>query len=174
MNLRKRSSIFFATIAALGLFAVSQPARAQPAQAYPATLITTNATQLTNAFLHASTNNYGQTVNAPLVTFRCDEYDYAGISITQSATAATTGTGTYVVQMSEDGGVTYETNPTNQLAAALNGTNAVNTRFTLDLHGVDHFRIYQTWNTNASADITNVVFKVRLKSPKYGAKQATQ
>lgn len=148
---------------------------AQVAGVYP--LITGNAgipALSTNViYVINGTNYFGNPGTASNLVQTVSEFDYAGLTFSMAGTAATISAPVGVrVFQSKDNGFTFEPNPSYTFSVSASGafTNTVVTN--LDVHGSSHIAFVVFNNTGGYA--TNVLLEVYLKSPKYGAKAATQ
>jgi hypothetical protein len=160
-----------AALAAMFTLAVD----AQVAGVYP--LITGNAgipAQTTNEIIvNGNTIIYGNPGTASNLVQTVSEFDYVGLTFSMAGTAATISAPVGVrVFQSKDNGFTFEPNPSYTFSVTAAGafTNTVVTN--LDVHGSSHIA-FQVFN-NTGGYATNVLLEVNLKSPKYGAKAATQ
>lgn len=104
------------------------------------------------------------------------EYDNVGLTWSFTfPTGSTNGVAHLSVYKSFDNGQTYEVNPSftyvpTPTAALAPGTWTTNT--SLSVAGVTHLAF--SLDNNTVGFISNVVLRVNLKSPKYGAKASTQ
>lgn len=174
MRLMKNISRRIAVCAALALAISILIAHAQRATQYPLSFITTNTAPLTNAINSASTNYFNQGSSNTMI-WPVGEFDNVGFSLTYAGTAASTATGKAIFVRSFDNAAHFETVPipANTIPMLLAGTAAQNVCSNLDLRGATHVELLNIENS-AAVGITNITIAPNLKSPKYGARQATQ
>lgn len=148
-------------------------AQAQRATVYPITFLATNtpAPGTTNAVMATSTNTFLNSSNTIFIT--CSEFDWVGLDLRCAGTSSSTGNLIFPVARSFNNGATFETSPTNNFIVTLNGTTAVEQLFVIDAHCATHLAITSCLNSNAVGG-TNFSGYWVLKSPKFGAKAATQ
>ena len=149
----------FSFLAAVAI-ATAIPARAQKAGLY--TLL--NAVPVAAV----ATNTYTISSN---IMVACYEYDHVGLTWT---VASTTNSSTVLrISQSFDGGNTLEANPMFVQTIAASGSGIKTYATNLTTFGATHLYITALENGTAGGSTTNTV-QVYLKSPKLGARQATQ
>jgi hypothetical protein len=115
-----------------------------------------------------STNIYGLPGTYSNLCISVDEFDYVGFTWKYGVGS----NATVQVFKSMDNQVTYEANPSYSFSGPTTSSGAFSTNALLDVHGVSHLAFVLQ---NASTiDESNAYLIVNLKSPKWGAKQATQ
>jgi hypothetical protein len=115
-----------------------------------------------------STNIYGLPGTYSNLCMSVDEFDYVGFTWKYGAGS----NATVQVFKSMDNQVTYEAIPSFSFSGPATSSGAFSTNALLDVHGVSHLAFVLK---NASTiDESNALVEINLKSPKFGAKQATQ
>jgi hypothetical protein len=167
---------YFATLTATVLtfaFAPNAPAQ-QAGLHYVETSLSGGSSRIpagtTNVIANGltSTNIYGLPSTITNLCLSVREFDYVGFhwSYGVGSNAAV------MVFKSFDNGATYEDNPSFLFSGPATSSSAFSTNALLDVHGVTHLAFVLQ---NASTiDESNALVKINLKSPKFGAKQATQ
>ena len=148
------------------LLALTLPAAAQVAGNY--TFGISNA-------VSANTTNLSAVATTPARAdvLRCDEFCYAGLSVSFKPGTAVTGNLTLRFAVSMDG-LNFCKAPALTFAAPLNNTTLTTASGgSLDLHGVTHIQLYAVENTNG-VDVASLYVTMFLKSPKFGARPATR
>jgi hypothetical protein len=181
----KPNRIFLALAFCLGLAAVAPRVEAQKAQVYTYlsggnTIIPTLATNqfvvsgITNQF--GSPTSYFPTASNMVATVA--EYNDVGLTWGFVApVGSTNATVNLKIYKSFDNGVSYESTPSFSYAITPTAINAaagtvLGTNLDLSVPGVSHLAF--SLDNNTAGYVTNVVLKLNDKSPKYGARAATQ
>lgn len=108
--------------------------------------------------------------NTNLWTMNVAQFDYVGL--TWAFTGTATSTNDLLIFKSYDKGLTFETVPSFQYLGIAPGAAAFETNGSLDVHGVTTLAF--VLKSRGTTYTTNNLLEVNLKSPKYGAKPATQ
>jgi hypothetical protein len=167
-------------IAAVITLGIAFTASAQKAQTYTLAGLTGGTAVIpiasTNTFnpTSASTNTFNVPNGATFVTntlsLTCSEFDKPAVTFAFTGTA--TSTNSIAVYRSYDDGRSYEAVPTFSATGIAPGAASFITNAVIDATGASSIALKVT-GTGTTAS-TNALLEVRLKSPKYGAKAATQ
>jgi hypothetical protein len=152
--------------AVLPIFALApRPAQAQKAGLYEVLTANSLAAGATNTWTIGSTTN---------LVINCSEFDNVGFALIES------GPGTNSAQIvrfykSFDGGNTFETSSSFSFTTPTKATTQTQfaTGTNISTVGVTHLAIGSVENGTAGGTATNTL-RFYLKSPKYGARQASQ
>jgi hypothetical protein len=155
-------------------------ASAQKAQTYPLAGLTGGTAVIpinsTNTFnpTSTSTNSFnvpnGATFQTNTLSLTCSEFDKPAVTFAFTGTA--TSTNGIAVYRSYDDGRSYEKVPAFSATSIAPGAASFITNAVIDATGASSIALVVT-GTGTTAS-TNALLEVRLKSPKYGAKAATQ
>ena len=141
----------------------------------------------TNCFIAAGTTNLyaangpGNIVSDPLMTepigspvLRLDEYTNCALTLSLSTTnPAATGTVTFRMSKSFDGGNVWEDNPSVAITVTLNGTNTVKALALVYVPSETDLELTAGENPTAFG-VTGLRMTFNLKSPKIGARSSLQ
>jgi hypothetical protein len=129
----------------------------------------------TNGYAPVIFNPYFLAPPSPNCTgFGCEEFTNAGVQIDFTPLTAGTGNVTFRIARSGNNGNSFESVPGLAVVVPLNNSTAPISYFaTIDLQGASNFNLVSAENPTGVV-ITNVTAMFNLKSPKFGARQATR
>lgn len=159
------SAVFFATFA-----------NAQRANIYPLLSggTATMAATTTNAVIVGGvTNVIGNPGTSTNLAISVSEFENIGLTFRFVGVASTTNGNVSVLgYKSYDGGIIYEDNPSIVYRVSSSGAKTYTTNATVAVTSATHVAF--GLENSAAGYVTNTVLEINLKSPKYGARQATQ
>jgi hypothetical protein len=111
-------------------------------------------------------------IQHPGAILNVQEYNTIGMTCLASPKSSVTSTSTFVFCQSFDGGLHFESIPTIRLPCVLNGLSGYGGGF-VGVTSATHIALFSIENPSG-ADLSNATIEVFLKSPKRGAREATQ